>query len=237
MLPSKPANLPPLAEAVLSLIGDEPWAERLVLGGGVALAHYLPYRATVDADCWWEENSSQEQKAEVIRELSRALTQAAKNLYGDRAIIQERSWQETTSIEVRVEKEKVFSWQIAERTKKLTPYLSSPYGNVKIETLQDNLASKMVALVARGSARDFRDIHAAVTRQITSWEECWQLWREKNPSLPQTLGERQVALHLQAIEKRRPLSALAPEHQGQAAALRDFFHLRLPRLKEPTELS
>ena len=100
MIPSKPDNLPPLAEAVLTAIQDEPWAGSLVLGGGVALAHYLQYRTTVDADCWWEENTPREQKAEVVAGVKEALEQAAKRLHGDRAAIHLRSWQDTTSIEV-----------------------------------------------------------------------------------------------------------------------------------------
>jgi predicted nucleotidyltransferase component of viral defense system len=232
VIPSKPTNLPPLAEAVLAAIGDEPWAERLVLGGGVALAHYLQYRHTVDADCWWEENTTKEQKAEVIRGVEQALSQAAKKLHGDRSSVQVRTWQETTSIEVKLEGEKIFSWQIAERTRKLAPYLASPYGKVKIETIKDNLASKMTALVARGSARDFRDIHAAITSQLVSWEECWELWASKNPGLERQAGERQVALFLQAIEKRRPLQEIPRSQRDEAEALREFFHARLPRLGE-----
>ena len=230
MLPSKPSNLPPLAEAVLVAIQDEAWAECLVLGGGVALAHYMQYRSTVDADCWWEQNTTKEQKAAAIAGLKQALNQAAKRLHGAGASVRMRTWQETSSIEIVLGKEKIFSWQIAERSVKLAPYLASPYGRVKIETIEDNLASKMTALVARGSARDFRDIHAAVTRQIVSWEECWQLWEAKNTGLARTMGERQVALFLQAIEKRRPLSTLPEEQRQEAAALRTFYHSRLPRL-------
>jgi len=95
----------------------------------------------------------------------------------------------------------------------------------------------MTALVARGSARDFRDIHAAVTRRIASWEECWLLWEAKNPGLERKLGERQVALFLQAIEKRRPLKEVPEDLRADAEALREFFNLRLPRLCEPPEMT
>ena len=142
VVPTKPTNLTPLAEAVLGAIQDEPWAECLVLGGGVALAHYLQYRTTVDADCWWEENTTQEQKTEVISGVKQALTEAAERLLGNDAFVQVRTWQETTSIEVTLKNEKVFSWQIAERTRKLFPYWASPYGKVKIETIKDILLPK-----------------------------------------------------------------------------------------------
>lgn len=232
VVPTKPTNLPALAEAVLTAIQDEPWAGCLVLGGGVALAHYLQYRTTVVADCWWEENTASAQKAEVVTMLKKALGQAAQRLHGKSAAVQVRSWQETTSIEVTLASQKIFSWQIAERTRKLRPYVASPYGKIKIETITDNLASKMTALVARGSARDFRDIHAAITRQIVLWEECWQLWEAKNPGLQRKLGERQVVLFLQAIEKRRPLKDVPDEQRAEAEVLREFFHRRLPRLDE-----
>ena len=93
----------------------------------------------------------------------------------------------------------------------------------------------MTALVARGSARDFRDIFAVVNHQLASWEECWQLWCAKNPGLERKLGERQVALFLQAIEKRRPLHEVPRGQREEAEALREFFYRRLPRLCAPPE--
>ena len=51
--PRKPTTLDPRAERLLEWMGAQPWARFIVLGGGVALKHYLDYRGTKDCDAWW----------------------------------------------------------------------------------------------------------------------------------------------------------------------------------------
>lgn len=48
---------------------------------------------------------------------------------------------------------------------------------ILIETVRDNVASKMNALVDRGAPRDFLDIRAVIVKGLVSVEECWALWQ------------------------------------------------------------
>jgi hypothetical protein len=52
-LPKPPGNLHPLAREVLERLAGHAEAAAIVIGGGVALSHYLEYRPTVDLDAWW----------------------------------------------------------------------------------------------------------------------------------------------------------------------------------------
>ena len=230
MEPRQPHNINPLALAVIRRIQDLGWAPKMVLGGGLALAHYLEYRNTNDADCWWEENTTAEEKEIILAEIEKIVTEEASAFYPT-PMVTRRSWGETHSIEVKTGTKTVFSWQISDRTKKLQGYLRSPYGNLKIETLKDNLASKMCALVGRGSPRDFMDIYTAIKNRLTTWEECWGLWEAKNPGKNKESAEKSIALSLAGIAARKPLEHLPEEKRAGAEALREFFHNQLPRIE------
>lgn len=231
MTPKKPGNINALTARIIERIKNLPWAEKFVLGGGLALAHYLEFRPTNDADCWWEENTPETEKEAILEELSEIIKEEAGHMVND-AEISKRNWGETASIEVKAGNKKIFSWQISSRTKKLDAYIPSPYGILKIETLKDNLASKMCALVARGAPRDFLDIHTAIKHNLTSWENCWTLWKAKNPGKEQRLAEQNIAMSLTGIEIRRPLPSVPEEQRARAAELRSFFRNHLPALKE-----
>jgi hypothetical protein len=53
MKPHPPLSLNAFAKELLDLLAGHPEAAEIVIGGGVALAHYLDYRDTVDLDAWW----------------------------------------------------------------------------------------------------------------------------------------------------------------------------------------
>jgi hypothetical protein len=41
----------------------------------------------------------------------------------------------------------------------------------------------MNALVTRGAPRDFLDIYTLCQRDLAAPEECWEIWKRKNPGL------------------------------------------------------
>lgn len=51
--PKKPQNLNPFASELLESLAGHAESAEIVLGGGVALSHYLEYREIVDLDAWW----------------------------------------------------------------------------------------------------------------------------------------------------------------------------------------
>jgi hypothetical protein len=226
--PTKPSNLAPITESLFRLIQDQPWADRLVIGGGVAFAHYLEYRPTVDADFWWADNVSKTGMDETVAAIEKLLPEAAKPFY-EAPVIGSRRWGDTISIEVSSGGRRVYSCQIATRTAQLFPYLASPFGMIQIETFEENLASKMNALVGRGSARDFLDVYMAITSGRLTWQRCWDLWQAKNSGVDMPQAAAQVALHLQGIEQRRPLNDVPEPGRSRARAVREFFQRELAR--------
>ena len=58
MQPTTPRNLNPLARELLESLAGHPEAAEIVMGGGVALSHYLEYRDTEDVDAWWREQAT-----------------------------------------------------------------------------------------------------------------------------------------------------------------------------------
>jgi hypothetical protein len=102
--------------------------------------------------------------------------------------------------------------------------VQSPWGRIPIETLDDNVAAKMNALVGRGAPRDFVDIKAVVDAGLMSVERCWQLWLAKNRGRSREEGRLAVEHWLAAIVARAPLERLPPDRRGDAAALRAWYH-------------
>jgi hypothetical protein len=87
-----------------------------------------------------------------------------------------------------------------------------------IETLHDNVASKMTALVERGAPRDLRDIHELCTRGLISADECWSLYTRKNPDQNRSVGADKVLFSLERLELQRPLEAISDASSRQRAA-------------------
>ncbi len=63
----------------------------------------------------------------------------------------------------------------------IDPPIRSPWGRFPMETLEDNVASKMMALVSRGAPRDFVDVKAVVDAGLVTAKRCWQLGEAKGP--------------------------------------------------------
>ena len=91
--PTTPKNLNPLARELLESFAGHAEAAEIVLGGGVALSHYLEYRDTVDVDAWWR----QERSADVVRFAEQCMMEMAAR-HG--LNFRRRTWGETESLEL-----------------------------------------------------------------------------------------------------------------------------------------
>lgn len=228
VVPRPPRDIDPLAAQVLERLRHHPEARFVVLGGHFALRCYLEYRATHDLDGWWSSSISSAQRRDartVIRQVAEEVA-AAHGLS-----ILERSWEDTEALDFQREesgrRRTVFSVQVAQRTVELDPPIESPWPPIPIETLRDNLASKMNALVARGAPRDFRDVYEVVQAGLATVPECWDLWQAKNPDIRIDRARAQVVKHLESIAGRRPLDQLLERERPAAEALRRWVRREL----------
>ena len=116
---------------------------------------------------------------------------------------------------------KEFSFQIADRSVQLEPSLASPWQTIPLDSLDDLVASKMVALVERGAPRDFVDIFTVCQNNLVSPNQCWQLWEKRqrlateNPSRSRAVLA--ILTHLARIEQQRPLSAITDQTAKESA--------------------
>ena len=217
--PRKPTTLDPRAERLLDWMGAQPWAHLVVLGGGVALKHYLDYRGTKDCDGWWHQDAAPAERKAFVAEIAAALARLNPGCE-----IRQRHFKEVDSLEVFEGKHAEFSFQIALRDIQLEPYLPSGWGNVSIESLNDNLASKMCALVDRGYPRDFRDVRRAARDLDVAIGELWRLWQQKNTERSRWDAKALARSNLEAIMRRRPLDAIAnPDERREADEVRQWF--------------
>ncbi len=210
--PKPPKNLNPLARELLESLAGHAEAAEIVLGGGVALSHYLEYRDTVDLDAWWRTEPSDAACA-LVQQCMMEL--ATKHGFTYRR----RTWGETESLELLRGSQKAFSFQISKRTLYLNEAISAEWQPLWIETLQDNVGSKMTALVLRGAPRDFLDIYELVHRSIISIADCWRLWGLKNPGVSEDEARRKICARIEMIEAARPLAAIQPAAAREKAAL------------------
>lgn len=209
-LPQPPASLGPLAREVLEFLAGHADAAEIVIGGGVALAHYLDYRDTHDLDAWW---------ATAPTGAATALLREAVTSVGRRHGLgsAERAWGETLSLELLDADRKVFSLQIAPRDRYLDATLEAAWPPVRIETLRDNVASKMTALVERGAPRDLRDIHRLCTGGLLTMADCWAIYEQKNPGRTSRDGAAKVLHAVERLELQRPLDRIAAEQERREA--------------------
>ncbi len=210
-----------LARDIIKRVRGEPWASTIVLGGYFALAHYLKnnYRKTNDLDAWWSQETSESQIETVSQRLRDVMDAVASD---NNLTFHERTSRGMLSLELQEDGETVFSFQIAPRTREILPPHESPYPPVKIETIEDNLASKMTELVSRGAPRDFRDVYTVVRQELATVDNLWALWELKNPGVVKRDGQRQVIQHIEAIDSRRPLSMMPLVERDAAEALRSW---------------
>ena len=218
--PTVPKHLNPYARELLEAFAGHAAASEIVIGGGVALSHYLEYRGTVDLDAWWRDGISAD-----TRRLAHRAMEALAQRHGFR--FQLRAWGETESYELLDGTQKVFSFQIGTRTRYLDAPRRAHWTPVHIETLRDNVASKMTALVERGAPRDLRDIHALCAQGLLTIEGCWQLWTGKHPDCDPREGREKVLFHVRRLELQRPLDNISPsEERAAASTLRHWYKER-----------
>jgi hypothetical protein len=217
---SRPTHLSAYAEACLQALAQRGLGDKLSVGGGLGLLHYLDYRPTHDVDAWWDENTGPQERQAIVRAIENTL-----RAWGQ---VDVRSWGEVTSIELSQAGDTVFSFQIARRSARLEPSQRLPWVAVKLDSLSDLVASKMVALVERGAPRDFRDIHAVCRAGLLTPGECWRLWAQRQRLSDSDVDWHRARLavetHLKRIALQRPLADIADAGQrSEAAQVRAWF--------------
>jgi hypothetical protein len=215
--PVPPQSLSPYAREILQLLAGHPEAAEIVIGGGVALSHYAEYRETFDLDAWWATAPTA-----AARHLIATSLQVVATRHG--LFFHSRSWGETESFELTDGQRKIFSLQIAARDRFLDAPIEAAWPPVQIETLRDNIASKMTALVERGAPRDLRDIHHLCSRHLIDVDECWDLYRMKNPQHDPHEAAAKILYAIERLEMQRPLDTI-PEARDrhEAATVRAWF--------------
>lgn len=212
-----PSRLSAYAREVLELLAGHAEAAEIVIGGGVALSHYVEYRDTFDLDAWWATAPTSS-----ARELMGRAMQTVAERHG--LTFNRRTWGDTESYELGDGERKVFSLQIAPRDLFLEPTLEAAWPPVRLETLRDNVASKMTALVERGAPRDLRDVHHLCHHGILSAAECWQLYRQKNPGQDVRTAADKVLHGVERLEMQRPLDTIVSQDDRlQASAVRAWY--------------
>ena len=218
--PQQPSHLSPYARVCLEALVKANLANRISLGGGLGLFHYLDYRITHDVDAWWSESATEGQKQAVVQELETSLSG-----FGS---VRVRAWGDVVSVELSQDGKTVFSFQIANRTLRLEESILAGWIDVPLDSLADLAASKMNALVERGTPRDFLDIYTLCQAELLSMQECWALWRRRQTMAGSDTDALRARLaietHLERIALQRPLEQIVDlEQREQARELRDWF--------------
>lgn len=218
--PTRPSQLSSFAEAVLQALAGAGLGHKISLGGAFGLQHYYEYRITSDIDAWWKPTATGEERDLVLQVVEQAMSR-----FGSTRL---RRWGEVSSVELLVEGEVVFSFQVAVRSAQLEPTTTLPWVDVALDSLADLVASKMVALVERGAPRDFRDIYVLCQEKLVSGSDCWRLWKERQQragSDPDSSRARlAVETHLSRIAQHRPLDTISePAQRAAAESLRSWF--------------
>ncbi len=204
--PGKPERISPYAIACLEALRGCEAGACLSLGGAFGLAHYHDYRNTNDVDAWWTESATEANRACVLERIRNALQP-----FGS---VSSREHGDVVSLELEENGQTVFSFQMARRSAQIGVGQPSPWPPVALDSIEDLIAAKMAALVARGAPRDFLDIRELCRVGLASVDECWRLWRlreeKRGVSAPDGVTARAaVLLHLSRIERTRPVSGIA----------------------------
>jgi len=220
--PKRPTSLPKLAEEILDSVAQSSGATEVVLGGGIALKHYVDFRSTYDIDAWWR----RDRDAQAIEQIKAAMQRVAEK---NNLKLSYRQSGTTESLELsdQATGQKVFSFQIAVRDVTLEDAVPSSWPPIAIETLRENIGAKMNALVNRGAPRDFLDVYEVVTRGLLTVEDCWHLWQAKNKSGSIDRAQQDVLASLARIEQRRPLDSLPMQEKEKAKLVREWVRLKL----------
>lgn len=76
----------------------------------------------------------------------------------------------------------IVNFQIANRSVLLRPYATSPWPEIKIDSL-DGIASKMTALIERRTPRDFLDLYTICAQGLAEPWQCWNLRQEREKNV------------------------------------------------------
>lgn len=218
--PSRPNRLSAHAERTLQALAAEGLGSILSVGGALGLQHYFEYRTTHDVDAWWEPHATAEDRARVLRTIEEALKPDGE--------VRIREWGDVASVDLRVGGKTIFSFQIAARSAQLAPTTLIPWIDVRLDSFDDLVASKMVALVERGAPRDLRDIHALCQAGLTDPSGCWRLWKQRQQAAGNDVDPHRARLaietHLTRISQHRPLERIDdPAEREQAEQVRTWF--------------
>lgn len=218
--PQRPSHMSEYTEPCLQALVARGLADAISLGGALGLLHYLDYRPTRDVDAWWAEAATAETRQQVVRVLEETLGRCGQ--------VRTRAWGDVAAVELQVEGQTVFAFQIAHRSAQLEPAALAPWIDVPLDSFADLVASKMVALVERGAPRDFRDIEALCRAGLTTPWSCWEVWRRRQALSGSDADPRRARLavetHLARIEQHRPLEQIAdPQQRGEAERVRGWF--------------
>ena len=218
--PRRPSRLPEQATACLEALARHGLGRKISIGGAVGLSHYYDYRSTHDVDAWWMPEASEEDRRRVVEVIQETLQPLGT--------VRVRTWGDVVSVELQQGEQTVFSFQIASRSAQLEPSHPAPWVDVLLDSLDDLIASKMVALVERGAPRDFLDIYTLCRAHITTPARCWALWRERQRraggDTDAARARLAVQTHLARIAVHRPLEQIAdPEEREAARRVRDWF--------------
>lgn len=208
-----PENVSEYAKLTLENLAAHNLGDRFSLGGAFGLLHYHDYRITHDVDAWWGPDITTEEQEAVLTVIEDTLSQ-----YGP---VKRRTWGDVVSIELRQGQQTVFSFQIARRSAQLRPSTSAGWTDVLLDSLVDVIASKMVALVERGAPRDFRDIFEVCRTGLTTPQQCWEWWEQRQQLAGSDTDHYRARLavetHLARISQHRPLEQIDDPSQRTAA--------------------
>ncbi len=145
--------------------------------------------------------------------------------HGDLSI---REWGDVCSLELRREKNTVFSFQIADRSVQLEESVPTKWIDVQLGGLNDLIAETTVALVESGAPRDLLDLFAVCKAKIAIPQECWQLWHLRQErsggSTSRSRATLAITTSLSRIELRRPLISIENQQQrDEAERTRNWF--------------
>ncbi len=221
--PRSPAELNPLAAEVLNSLKGQPAAAPIIIGGGVALQHYCPYRPTRDLDAWWRDRANVETEA-LLDDVLKTLADQHGFSY------ERRAFGDTQSYELAQTGTKVFTVQIAVRSVTLDQPWPTDWNPVAIETFRDNLGAKMNAI----DSSLYPDCEPP-RRLVTDEEKADYLQRVCGAfdyGLPPTIDALRMLRDWKPIFDRFPLRGSPAYH-----ALRTFYEWdpvpRLPFLIKP----
>lgn len=170
--PNLPRNIPSFAQECLNALAHAGLGRYVSLGGAFGLAHYYEYRSTHDLDAWWTNEATREARAQVVTIIEQTLASFGQT--------RTRAWGDVVSVELRHAGRTTFSFQIAARSALLRDEVIGVWqGDIRVDSFDDLLASKMTALVNRGAPRDFLDIYTLCSVGQTNIAACWQLWQER----------------------------------------------------------